>query len=120
MNNPRLDSTAHLLNGVRVVSGIRALVRGREEEFLEALRPLVRRRSVRLDLSSIERIDAAGLAALVKLYCAAREAGHEFAVVNAPRRVARILAIVGLDRILGSQDSGAALLPRPRMETIAA
>lgn len=120
MKNPRLDTTAQFLDGVRVVGGFRELVWGREEEFLEALRPLVRRRSVRLDLSAMERIDAAGLAALVSLYCTACEAGHEFAVVNAPRRVARILAIVGLDRILVSKDSEEMLPPGPRMDMIAA
>jgi len=114
VNNPRLDSTAQF------VSGVRELVRGRDREVLEALQPLVHSRSVRLDLSSIERIDAAGLAALVSLYCAACEAGHEFAVVNAPRRVARILAIVGLDRILVSKDSEETLPPGPRIDMIAA
>ena len=118
MNNSRLDSNPQF------VGGIRQLVRGREQQFLEALQPLVDSRSVRLDLSSIERIDAAGLAALVSLYCAASKAGHGFAVVNPPRHVARILAIVGLDRILVSKVSGEALPPGPRpksrMDTIAA
>ncbi len=120
LNYPRLDSTAQFLNGVRVVSGIRELVRGREVEFLDAIAPLVRSRSVRLDLSAIERIDAAGLAALVSLYCAAHEAGNEFAVINPPRRVAGILAMVGLDRILVPRSSGKTPQPGPRMEMIAA
>ena len=114
MKNPRLYSSTHF------GSGIRELVRGREQEILEELKPLVGRRSVLLDLSAIERIDAAGLAALVSLYCDARKAGHEFAVVNPTRHVARILAIVSLDRILVSKDSGETLPPGPRMDMVAA
>jgi anti-anti-sigma factor len=111
LSNSRLDSTP------QTVCSIRQLVRGREQEILEELQPLVESRSVRLDLSSIERIDAAGLAALVSLYCAACKAGHEFAVVNPPRHVARILAIVGLDRVLLSKDSGEMLPPATRPES---
>ena len=110
LNNSRLDSTTQF------VSGVRQLVRGREHEILEELQPLVHSQSVRLDLSSIERIDAAGLAALVSLYCAAREAGHEFAVVNPSRQVERILAIVGLDRVLRAKDSDEMLLLGTRQE----
>jgi len=98
------------------VSGVRQLVRGREREILEELQPLVESRSVRLDLGSIERIDAAGLAALVSLYCAACKAGHDFEVVNPSRQVERILAIVGLDRVLLSKDSGEMLPPATRQE----
>ena len=114
--NPECDSTT------QIVGGVRELVRGREQEILEELRLLVLSRSVRLDLSSVERIDAAGLAALVSLYCAASKAGHDFAVINPPSHVARILAIVGLDRILVSTDSAATLLPepRPQMDSVAA
>jgi len=108
MNRSRLDSTT------QCVVGVRELVKGQELEIRERLQPLVGSRSVFLDLSSLDRIDAAGLAALVSLYCAARKAGHEFAVVNPPRHIARILTIVGLDRILVSNDSGESLPPRPR------
>ena len=108
MNNDRLDSNSQF------VGGVRQLVRGRGQEILEELRPLVCSRSVRLDLSSIERIDAAGLATLVSLYSAAWKEGHEFAVVNPTRCVARILAIVGLDRILLSKDSREKRPPEPR------
>jgi anti-anti-sigma factor len=110
LNNSPLDSTT------QTVSGVRQLVRGREQEILEELQPLVERRSVRLDLGSIERIDAAGLAALVSLYCAARKAGHDFVVVNPPRHVARVLNIVGLDRVLVTNDSVDALPPVPGMK----
>jgi anti-anti-sigma factor len=122
MNNPRLNSNPQF------VGGVRQLVRGREQAILQELEPLVNSRSVRLDLSSIERVDAAGLAALVSLYCAASKAGHGFTVVNPPRHVARILAIVGLDRILVSNDSGETLpsgpcpesRPKSRIDKIAA
>lgn len=110
LDNSQTDST------IQVVSGVRQLVRGREPEILEELQPLVETRSVRLDLSSIERIDAAGLAALVSLYCAACKAGHEFVVVNPSRHVARILAIVGLNRILVAKASGETLPSAPEMK----
>ena len=110
LNNSPLDSTT------QTVSGVRQLVKGREQEILEELQPLVESRSVRLDLGSIERIDAAGLAALVSLYCAARKAGHDFVVVNPPRHVARVLNIVGLDRVLVTNDSVDALPPVPGMK----
>lgn len=103
MNHQRLDSTTNY------VSGLRDFVRGREQELIEELKPLVHSQPVRLDLSLIERIDAAGLAALVSLYLAAREAGHTFAVVNPSRRAARIIALAGLDRVLVPKDLGVSL-----------
>ncbi len=105
MNSPRQNSNA------QTVSGIRELVKGQEQKLLEELGSMVRRQCIRLDLSRTERIDAAGLAALVSLYSAACKAGHDFAVVNPSRRAARILAIVGLDRILVSKEPGE-MLPR--------
>jgi anti-anti-sigma factor len=87
------------------------LVRGNERRLLEHLGQLVRRQSVTLDLSSVERIDAAGISALVALYTTAREAGHSFTVCRASRRVAEVLALVGLDRILISHP--AVWKPRP-------
>ncbi|HEY1679975.1 MAG TPA: STAS domain-containing protein [Candidatus Sulfotelmatobacter sp.] len=89
-------------SSTQIVSGHRELIKGHEQGLVWELRPLVRRQSVWLDLGRTERIDAAGLAALVSLYCEARETGHEFAVVNPSRRVARVLAIVGLDRMIVS------------------
>jgi anti-anti-sigma factor len=80
------------------------LVRGCDKVLLEQLVPLVRRQNVSLDLGRVERIDAAGIAALISLYGSARDAGHCFSVSNASARVAEILALVGLDRILLSQN----------------
>jgi anti-anti-sigma factor len=79
---------------------ITELVRGNEQQLLARLQPLVRRQSVTLDLKNVARIDAAGLATLIKLFCAAREAGHGFRVSNPSPRVEKILVLVGLDRIL--------------------
>ncbi len=79
------------------------LVRGQEQEFLEQFQPLVCEQSVNLDLRKVARIDAAGLAALITLYCDACKAGHRFTVSCPSRHVREILAIVGLDRILMAQ-----------------
>jgi anti-anti-sigma factor len=76
------------------------LVRGQDKQLLDRVMPLVNRQSVSLDLASIERIDAAGIAALVTLYATACQAGHKFTVSNASPRVAHVLALVGLDRYL--------------------
>jgi len=81
------------------------LVRGSDRRLLERVGQLVRRQSVALDLSSVQRIDAAGVSALVSLYTAARDAGHSFTVCNASPRVAEVLALVGLDRILMSHNA---------------
>ena len=76
------------------------LVRGSDRRLLEHLEPLVRRQSLNLDLASVQRIDAAGISALIALYTASRDAGHRFTVSNASARVAAVLALVGLDRFL--------------------
>ncbi len=104
MNNPQFSPTNY------VFSGASELVRGQEQKLLDELNPLVRNQSVYLDLSSIERIDAAGLAALITLYCDACKAGHSFKVLRPGHHVREILALVGLDRILLSERSDA--IPR--------
>ncbi len=81
------------------------LVRGEERRLLEQMLPLVRRQSVSLDLKGVERIDTAGIAALISLYRGACETGHTFTIADASPRVAEILALVGLDRILLSQNA---------------
>jgi anti-anti-sigma factor len=100
MNDTMNNATAPTV----VADEFAELVRGNEQPFLERILPLVRRQTVSLDLETVARIDAAGLAALIKLYCAAREAGHGFTVSNPSPRVKEILALVGLDRILLSQN----------------
>jgi anti-anti-sigma factor len=91
------------------------LIRGREKELLAWLSPVVRRKSVTLDLGSVQRIDAAGISALVSLYSNAQNAGHRFSVANLSPRVAEVLTLVGLERILSfhgaawKSDSGSRL-----------
>lgn len=79
------------------------LVRGNEQELLTRFTPQVRRESVTLDLSRVQRIDAAGIAALISLHASAHEAGHCFSIVNPTPHVAEIITLVGLDRILVSR-----------------
>jgi anti-anti-sigma factor len=76
------------------------LVRGTESQVLEELLPRVKRQSTALDLSGVERIDAAGIAALITLYCTAVEAGTDFSIVDPSQRVLELLSIVGLEKIL--------------------
>jgi anti-anti-sigma factor len=90
---------------VTVQGNLHELVRGQEQQLLKYLEPVVRQQSVTLDMRHIERIDAAGIAALISLYADACAAGHQFAIVNASHRVAEILELVGLDRILISQNA---------------
>jgi anti-anti-sigma factor len=100
--------------------GMTELVRGQEDKLLERLTPLVRDQSVTLDLKQVERIDAAGIAALITLYRLAGEAGHSFAVANASPRVEEILGLVGLERILASQNAEEAAGASLRLELTAA
>jgi len=85
---------------------ISELVRGNDQSILERFLPLVRAKNIALDLGAVTRIDAAGLATLIRLYCAAREAGRSFIVANASSHVAEILRLVGLDRVLAFDDEG--------------
>jgi anti-anti-sigma factor len=81
------------------------LVRGQDECLVERVGPLVLEHDVTLDLGCVERIDGAGIAALVTLYTSACESGHHFSVANVSPRVVQILAVVGLDRILLSHNA---------------
>jgi anti-anti-sigma regulatory factor len=78
------------------------LVRGQDQILIQRLSPVVRRQSVTLDLGSVERIDAAGIAALISLYTGAHDAGHRFTVSNPSARVEEILSLVGLEGTLVS------------------
>ncbi len=106
------------------IAGMTELVRGQESLFLERLTPLVRSRSITVDLNQVQRIDAAGVAALIRLYCLASEAGHSFTVSHATAHVEEILLLVGLKQILAREDGQDApcpsLHPNLRMEMSAA
>ena len=105
MTGTRCNETASAVVAASGASALTELVRGSEQRLLERVAPLVRRQCVTLDLGSVERIDAAGIAALISLYGSAREAGHLFTVSNASPRVAQILSLVGLERVLISQNA---------------
>jgi ABC-type transporter Mla MlaB component len=94
MNNPRFNPASHL------VIESPELVRGAEQQFIAQVQPLVCAQSVTLDLRNVARIDAAGLAALITLYCDACKAGHSFRIANPSHHVAELLALVRLDRLL--------------------
>jgi anti-anti-sigma factor len=87
-------------SAIAVIAVTRELVRGAEDRVIDELTPRVKQESVALDLSRVERIDAAGIAALITLYCTAIEAGHEFYVVSPSARVLDMLRLVGLESIL--------------------
>jgi anti-anti-sigma factor len=99
---------------VAVPGNLHELVRGQEQRLLRELEPVVRHQSITLDMRQIERIDAAGISLLISLYGAAHSAGNEFAIVNASARVAEILEIVGLDRILISHEGAVDIVPCPQ------
>lgn len=56
---------------------------------------------VRVDVSAVPLVDAAGVSALLAGYEACRAAGHPFRVVGAQQHVARVLAVSGLTPLLG-------------------
>jgi anti-anti-sigma factor len=80
------------------------LVRGTESQVIDELMPIIRQESVALNLSGVERIDAAGIAALITLYCTSVEAGTEFSVVDPSAHVLELLKLVGLEPILMAGD----------------
>ena len=88
------------------------LVRGQEQSFIEELAPRGSRADRGARLCLVERIDAAGLAALITLYTDACKAGHTLTV--------RVPAVM-CGRSFSSSASTASLLSRtlrriPRFE----
>ena len=81
------------------------LVRGDEKGLVQRVAPLLREKNVALDLRKVDRIDAAGISALISLYSSGRSAGHEFTLCNVSGRVAEILSLVGLEPILVSHNA---------------
>ena len=84
---------------VVALGGIGDLVRGHDQRFIEMLEPLVFNGNISLDLGALKRIDAAGVAALVRLYCVASNAGYEFKLIRAGRQVREVLELVGWGRL---------------------
>jgi anti-anti-sigma factor len=81
------------------------LVRGDEQSLIRRVAPMLREKNIALDLHQIDRIDAAGVAALISLYSTARNSGHKFSVCNVSERVAEILELVGLAPIFLSHNA---------------
>jgi anti-anti-sigma factor len=81
------------------------LVRGDEEQLVQRIAPLLRENNVTLDLNGIDRIDAAGIAALISLYSFARNHGNTFSVMNVSPRVEEMLSLVGLEDVLVSHNA---------------
>lgn len=100
--SPLLNLSPHFPAAVIAVNC--ELVRGSETQVLEELLPRVKRESIALDLAQVERIDAAGIAALITLYCQSVEAGTVFCVVNPSSHVLELLRLVGLESILVAAD----------------
>lgn len=84
----------------KIVLRLKELVRGQEQGFIQDLAPKVVCEDVALDFAAVERIDAAGLAALIRLYADACKAGHTLTVLRPNRHVQEIFQLVGLDSIL--------------------
>ena len=83
---------------------ITELVRGDEQQLVQRVAPLLRENNVTLDLNGIDRIDAAGIAALISLYSYARNHGNTFSVINVSPRVEEMLSLVRLEDILVSHN----------------
>ncbi len=81
------------------------LVRGDEQQLVQRVAPLLRENNVTLNLNGIDRIDAAGIAALISLYSCARNHGNTFSVINVSPRVEEMLTLVGLETTLVSHNA---------------
>jgi anti-sigma B factor antagonist len=57
-----------------------------------------------LDFTPLEFIDSSGVAVLVQAKQAAERRGIEFCVLNAHGKVQRVLAIIGVDKVLSPND----------------
>jgi anti-anti-sigma factor len=90
---------------VTAPKGMTELVRGCDLRLVGYVEPLVRAGNVILNCAAIERIDAAGIAALISLYGCAQKTGHTFHVSNLRAHVEEVLALVGLDEILVAYDA---------------
>ena len=86
----------------RITVHLRELVRGTESEFVNEIADKLRMGDVELDLDAVQRIDAAGIAALISLHLLARDLGRSLTIIFLSRHVKEILNLVGLEPILSS------------------
>jgi anti-anti-sigma factor len=98
LKEPGMNTTWNTIEAI-APEGITELVRGSDLRLVERVEPVVRSGDAALDCSAIQRIDAAGISALVLLHERARSAGHFFYLLNVQPHVAEVLALLGLDRI---------------------
>ncbi len=96
--NTMMEGKNHAM--ITAPNGMTELVRGSDLRLVGHVEPLVRSRDVILDCAAIERVDAAGIAALIALYGTALNAGHSFRVCNVRKHVSEVLTLVGLEHIL--------------------
>jgi anti-anti-sigma factor len=102
--SPFLNIASASNSPVVVIAVTCELVRGMETRVVDELLPRVKLESVALDLSGVNRIDAAGIAALITLYCTSVEAGTDFFVVDPSVHVLELLRIVGLESLLIAEE----------------
>jgi anti-sigma B factor antagonist len=67
------------------------------DEAREALRSVLSKRSVTLDLRNLRFIDTTGLRLILEIDALARQDGFNFFVVRGPATVQRIFAITGME-----------------------
>ena len=64
-----------------------------------------RSNKVLVDLSGVGYIDSSGVASLVEAFQAARQKGHEFALVSVNAAARRVLELARLDRVFVIHDT---------------
>jgi anti-anti-sigma regulatory factor len=97
---PQPQNASKFGGNMTVIQGPAELVRDADSSLLNQLLPSVRSQSLAIDLSATERLDAAGIAALITLYCTAIESGTSFCVLHPSAHVTHLLRLVGLEAIL--------------------
>lgn len=76
------------------------LVLGVEVEILRCMAEGRNEACLMLDLSEVRAMDAAGLGLLVELHCLAQGRGQALRIVEASRRVRRLIALAKLQSVL--------------------
>lgn len=95
-----LNTSRELPCPVTEVAATGKLIRGCESAFVDQLLPRAQKESLQLNLSAVSQMDAAGIAALVALYRASSESGHQLSVVQPSEHVHELLHLVGLEHLL--------------------